>query len=105
MNDKLKIKVTRDQLHVLYSLVNDSILLKPEDMLAKLIHCKMIEIHKKILLKWTYPQRKNTITLTSAQAIAFWFMYHDCTDEILNSDPFLFSTINPILTTIHQQYV
>ncbi len=100
-NDKFKIIATKDQLNAMYGLITNSVHVHNDSFEHKLVICELVEIYKKILVKWTFPKKVNTITLTPAQAIAFWLYYN----KISFNDPFVFATVNPILMSIHQQYI
>lgn len=101
--DKFKFKVTRSQLDVLYGLVIGAATLRTDSLERKLLVSHMIEIHKKILAKWSYPSPKMSIVFTPCEAMAFWLMFKDIKEVSLNN-PFVFATIDPLLTQIHQKY-
>jgi hypothetical protein len=97
-----KFKITRSQLNVIYELTTNSVHLHNNSFEHKLIVCELLEIHKKLLIKWTYPKEgKNTIIFSPAQAIAFMLYYN----KINFTDPFVLATMSTILTAIHQQYI
>lgn len=100
---KFKFKLNKEQLNALYHLINHEVGIETgPTMQNKMYASVLLEIHKKLLLKWTYPNVKNSITFSSTQALVFWILF---SPEDFTTFPFLFATINPILTAIHQQYV
>lgn len=101
MKDKYKIIVTKEQLNVIFIRVLLAAELQPKDMIGKLMVSHLIAIHKKLLLKWTFPSAKNSISLTTPEAIAFWISFH----HFKFSDPYVFATFNPILNDIHQKFI
>jgi hypothetical protein len=71
-------------------------------MQDKLIVSELIEVHKKLLVKWTYPtEGKQTLVLTPSQALAFWLYF----SNVIFTDSFMIGMMEPIMTSIHQHYV
>lgn len=96
-----KIKVSADQLNVIYGFVSAAATLPVKDFQHKLLVSIMIGLHKKMMHKWTYPSNMNKITFTAPEAIAFHLMFSN--EDFF--DPFQFATMNPILTEIHKLYL
>lgn len=101
MENKYKIKLSKDQLNVVYKFVGNAIESRPKHMQKMLLIANMHSLHKKMLLKWTYPAQVNSITLTMSEAVSFWILFNDMQFD----DPFVLATMTPILNDIHRKYI
>ncbi|MCE9538712.1 MAG: hypothetical protein K8R85_05795 [Bacteroidetes bacterium] len=101
MSEKIKIKLTRDQLNIVFYQVQLASQLQFVTFEMKLITAHMVGLHKKLHPKWAYPSAKNNIAFTVPEALAFWLMFNGTKYQ----DPFLFATMNPILNEIHQKFI
>ena len=100
-NDKYKIKLNINQLRVVYELIQCSTTIPVKNMQHRLLILHMIEIHKKLIPKWTYPAERTTVVFTATQAIAFYFMFNN--EDFF--EPLTHATMKRILTEIHRQFI
>ncbi len=100
MVEKFKIKLNQSELDVLYQVLQVAISMNPEQMITKVYVAEMVDLYKKVLLKWTCPKEMNTVVMTAAQAISFYLLFN----SYFNSNIHTHITINTICNTIHKQY-
>jgi len=100
-NDNIKIKLTKDELDIIYNAVSVCVSAPASTMNEKLISRLLAQIHRKLLLKWTYMLHQNTVTLNSAEALAFWLKFNGQTFK----HPRALALFRSILDKIHQKYI
>jgi len=98
--DKIKFKLSADQYQLIHNLVlsraSSNIVNTMDD---KLIRAILIQLFKKLQPK-LFVQNDITVTLTAAEAIAFWLAFNNRDYR----DPFQMATMRNILDTIHKTY-
>jgi hypothetical protein len=99
--DSYKMKLTRDQLNVVHQYVELASRIPAKDFAHKLLICQMICIHKKTLVKWSYPKQVNTLKFSASEAIAFWLMFEN--EDF--TDSFVMVTMRAIINDIHKQFI
>jgi len=104
LQNKFKLKLTVSQLNVIEAALNLAVHLplQHDDFNRKLIVCTLQKLHEKVLANWNYPAPITKITLSNAQAIAFFLMFNN---EFFTIDEFTDFTIKSICNDIHKQYI
>lgn len=88
------------QLDVVYRLVETCSRLPVKDYEHKLLIAHMICLHKKLLPKYSYPEKVTKLSLPATEALAFFIMFRN--EDF--TDPFVMATIGTITNSIHKQY-
>jgi hypothetical protein len=101
MQDNYTMKLTRDQLNVVHQYVELASRIPAKDFAHKLLICQMISIHKKTIVKWSYPVAKNKVKLSVSEAIAFWLMFEN--EDF--TDAFVMVTMRSIINDIHKTFI
>lgn len=101
MNEKFKIKLNKSELDALYNVLELVTTMKPKQMNTKVYVAEMLELYKKVLLKWTCPKDKNTVTMTVPQALSFYILFN----SYININIHTHVTVRVICDAIHKQYV
>ena len=102
-NEKFKIKLNENELSVVFETLETACDIEAKTMLSKLLVCEIISIHKKLLPKFTYMKKVNTISFTASEAVAFWIVFS--TYDFNMAGSFIMATMRKVLDAIHKQYV
>lgn len=101
--EKFKIKVNENELYVVYETLETGCDVMVKNMVTKLLVCELNSILIKLLPKYTYPKKQNTISLTAAEAIAFWIVFNTYDFDLAGD--LIFVTMRRVLDAIHKQYL
>ena len=96
-----RLTLSVDQLNVVYKYISLTACIPVKNMEHKLLVAHMTRLQIRLVARWTYPQKKNRITFTAPEAIAFYLMFHN--EDFF--DPFELATMNPIITQIHKEFI
>lgn len=95
-------KLTQAQFQSFYKIIEIAAGVPVKSYEHKLLVAHMVEIHKKILPKYSYPQPNVSITLSATEAIALYLTFRRFSWNF--TDPYLMALFTTICNNIHQQY-